>query len=219
MRKKQLELNLYQGRHGGRRPGAGRKRLHSKGVSHRTRETVTHRNPLHINFKYKVQIRNKTCLKILKRAVINARKHGLGVIHFSLQSNHVHLIVEATDNETLTRGMRSLTVTFVKRLKRGKIQLSRYHLHVLKTIQESKNAINYVLFNQQSHEVQRFSKIDGYCSLLAFREALPLIRDFARKKKMTLAIGKRGNYDELSPGMSFLYKRSWNVLTARVALT
>ncbi len=89
--KGQLQLNLDRGKRGGRRRGAGRKRLHSKGVAHRIREKVSHRHALHLNFKVRVSIRNKLCLKILKRAIKNSRSHGLRILHFSLQSNHLHL--------------------------------------------------------------------------------------------------------------------------------
>lgn len=150
-KKRQLELNIYKGKRGGRRPGAGRKRIHSRGVAHREREHVNHRLPMHINFKYRLSIRNKECLKILKRAILNARGWGLRIIHFSLQSNHVHLIVEADNNEILTRGMRSLTVTMAKRIAKGRIQLERYHLHVLRSLRETRNAVFYVLQNEQRH--------------------------------------------------------------------
>lgn len=69
-----------------------------------------------------------------------------------MQTNHIHLIIEADHNDTLTKGMRSLTVTFAKGLKKGKVQLERYHLHVLRSLKETKNAIQYVLFNQQKHD-------------------------------------------------------------------
>lgn len=45
--RRQLSLNLYRGQRGGIRPGAGRKRLRSKGVAHRIREKVTSRTALH----------------------------------------------------------------------------------------------------------------------------------------------------------------------------
>src|SRR4051812_6184256 len=98
MASKQLDLNIFKGKHGGRRPGSGRKRLRSKGVAHRTRENVKKRFPLHINFKVRLHIKNKEALRILKRAIMNSRSHGLKIIHFSLQSNHVHLIVESVNN-------------------------------------------------------------------------------------------------------------------------
>jgi REP element-mobilizing transposase RayT len=147
----QLKLNIYRGKRGGRRPNSGRKRIHSKGVAHRTRPKVTSRTALHVNFKVKTSIRNKDCINILKRAIINARLHGLRVLHFSLESNHVHLIIEANNTSVLTKGMRSLTVTFSKGINKGRIQLERYHLHVLRTLHETRNAIHYVLFNHQKH--------------------------------------------------------------------
>lgn len=188
MANKQLGLNIYRGGKGGRRPGSGRKRIHSKGVSHRTRERVNHKTPMHINFKYKTHIRNKDCLRLLKRAILNARAKGLRVIHYSMQSNHIHIIVESACNNRLSSGMRSLTVTFAKGLKRGRVQLERYHLHVLKSVKETKNAIRYVLFNQQKHEMKKTSYLDEYSSLLSLPVALDLIRNFATETKMTLTL-------------------------------
>lgn len=157
---KQLKLNIYKGKKGGRRPDCGRKRIHSKGVAHRVREKVSVRTSLHINFKFKAHIRTKQCLKLLKRAILNSRKHGLRIMQFSLRSNHIHLIVEAETNEILTKGMRSLTVTFAKGLDKGRVQIERYHLHVLKTIRETRNAIQYVLQNSLKHGDSRIDK-DG----------------------------------------------------------
>lgn len=181
-----MQLELLNGKRGGRRPGSGRKRIHSKGVAHRTREKISHRTPLHINFKFRLNIRNKEALRLLKRAILNARKLGLNVIHGSLQSNHIHLIVETTDNETLTQGMRSLTVTFAKGLNRGRIQIERYHLHVLRNPRETKNALTYVMFNKQKHEKRTYSEIDGFTSAVGRKE---LITNFAKTAKLTLKIG------------------------------
>ncbi len=195
MRSKQLRLNLNQGVHGGRREGSGRKRIHSQGVGHRKRANVTNRLPLHINFKYKTYVRNKQCLKLLKRAIVNARSHGLRIVHFSLQSNHVHLIIECDNNAVLSRGMRSLTVTMAKGLKKGRVQLERYHLHVLRSMRETRNAVQYVLFNQQKHEKGTSSKVDEYSSLLSNKRVLEWVKIFAERTKMTLLIGKRESWD------------------------
>lgn len=207
MKLKQQRLNLFGGKKGGRRPGSGRKRLRSKGVAHRNREQVSVRTPMHINFKYRKQIKNKKCLFLLKKAIINARSHGLRVIHFSLQSNHVHLIVESDNNEILSRGMRSLTVTFAKGLKAGRVQLERYHLHVLRSLKETRNAVHYVLFNQQKHEKGTYSKVDHYSSLLSLKGALELIKIFAVKKKMTILVSKREMW-EPDPVKSYFLKQA-----------
>jgi hypothetical protein len=79
--------------------------------------------------------------------------------------------------------MRSLTITMAKGLGLGRVQVERYHLHVLKSIREVKNAIHYVLFNKQRHEKRKYSTIDHYSSLLLMENALTLIKKFAQEKK------------------------------------
>jgi REP element-mobilizing transposase RayT len=203
---KQIKLNLFQGTHGGRRPGSGRKRLKSVGVSHRTRAVVSAKTPLHINFKYRSNIRNKQTLKLLKKAIRNARSHGVRVLHYSFQANHIHLILESPNNKILTKAMRSLTITIAKGLGLGRIQLERYHLHVLKTVRETTHAIRYVLFNQQKHEKGRYSKINEYSSLLSMENALVLIKNFAQTRRLSLILEKPGVFD-LDQGRSFMFKR------------
>lgn len=171
------------------------------------REEINPRTPMHINFKFSTHIRNKACLKLLKRAILNARSHGLRIIHFSLQSNHVHLIVEAENNKTLTRGMRSLTVTFAKGLNKGRVQLERYHLHILKSLRETRNAIYYVLFNKQKHEKGTYSQVDEYSSLTLLENALPLIQKFAKETKITLKVGRSEAW-KLEKGRCFLLREA-----------
>ena len=183
---KQLKLNIYQGRHGGRRPGSGRKRIHSPGVAHRTRDKVNLKTALHVNFKLKTLIRNKACLKHLQKAIQNARSHGLRVLHFSLQSNHVHFILEAKDNETLTKGMRSLTITFAKGIGKGRVQLERYHLHVLRSVRETRNAVHYVVFNQQKHTGLKRAYVDSYSSLGMIKD----LRVLAKSAKILIIFRK-----------------------------
>ena len=165
---KQIKLNLNKGRWGGRRTGSGRKQLQSKGVSHRTREKISNRLPAHVNLKYRISIRNKDFLRILKRAILNSRKKGLRIIHYSVQSNHIHFIIEAGNNLNLESGMRSLTVTMAKGLNKGKVQLQRYHLHVLKSVKETKNAVRYVVFNEQKHTGKKMLSPDGYSSFCRY---------------------------------------------------
>ena len=190
----QTKMKLSGGRWGGLRAKAGRKRIRSKGVAHIPREKITIRTPLHVNFKYKIPVRNKDTLKLLKKSIQNARRHGLKVLHHSFQHNHIHLILEADNNSTLTKGMRSLTITFAKGLQKGRVQIERYHLHVLKTVRETKHAIHYVLFNQQKHEKGTYSDINDYSSVLYIKNGLDLIREFAKEKALTLKIQKRNDW-------------------------
>ena len=198
--RKQLDFSFGRG---GYRRDSGRKRIHSRGVAHRKREKVLLKTPLHINFKYQTQIKNKFCLRLLKRAILNARKHGLRVNHFSLQHNHVHLIVEAETNVVLTKGMRSITVTMAKGLKSGKVQIERYHLHVLKSLRETKNAVLYVLFNKQKHEKGTYSTVDEYSSILYVKEMWKALRMFVKKENITLKIERIENEFILDPAKSW----------------
>lgn len=179
---KQLDLNLYKGSHGGRRPGSGRKRIHSKGVSHRKREKVTRHTPLHINFKYRMYIRTESFMMHSERAIESAENHGMKVSLFTIQSNHIHLIAEVNNNISLTRSMQSLTNTITFSFKKGSIQLERYHLHVLKSPAETRHAIAYVLLNDLKHTGKfdkRFTKIltKGECWLL--KKATSSLKDIA----------------------------------------
>lgn len=198
---KQRELNLYLGSHGGRRPKAGRRRIHSKGVAHETRETVSGRTPVHINFKFRCAVRSKQALRLLHQAILNARKHGLRINHYSLQSNHVHLIAEAADNSTLTKGMRSLTITFAKGLGKGRIQVQRYHLHVLRSVREAKNALHYVLFNGKKHGKR---VIDEFSSLTL----LPKNIFVKLLKEQRIAATLAKDRFELSPAKSYFLSKA-----------
>lgn len=102
--------------------------------------------------------------------------------------------------------MRSLTITFAKGLKQGRVQIERYHLHVLKTAREVKHALQYVLFNQQNHEKGIYSAIDDYSTVLFLENGLELVRRFAKKKSLTIKI-QRGQPWIPDPGLSYLYKK------------
>jgi REP element-mobilizing transposase RayT len=203
---RQKEFNLYKGSWGGRRPGAGRKRRHSEGVAHLTREQVTKRTALHVNFKLACFIRNKRCLQLLKRSIANARKQGLRVLHFSLQSNHVHLILEADHNAILTKGMRSLCITFAKGIGRGRVQIERYHLHVLRSLRETRHAVHYVLFNQQKHAKLNSAYMDEFSSLGLIRD----LSSLAKSARMTVIWKQIKNLPQLSNAEGWMIQRVLN---------
>jgi hypothetical protein len=86
---------------------------------------------------------------------VNAR-NGFRVVHFSLQGNHVHFLVEAEGRTELSRGMQGLNVrmaTALNRLmqRRGKVLADRYHAVILKTPTQTAHALHYVLNNRQHH--------------------------------------------------------------------
>src|SRR6185436_345163 len=96
-------------------------------------------------------------LGVICAAFEKARERfGMRLIHFSIQSNHIHMIVEANDNRSLWRGMQGLGVRIAKRLNRlwgrkGKVFADRYHSHVMHSPREVRNAIAYTLNNARKH--------------------------------------------------------------------
>jgi putative transposase len=81
----------------------------------------------------------------------NAHQHasqriGFAVVHYSVQSDHLHLLIEADGNTSLARGIRSLTVRLARSLnellgRSGRVFGDRYHLHVLTTPRQVHHAL------------------------------------------------------------------------------
>src|SRR5439155_11829592 len=81
------------------------------------------------------------------------------IVHYSLQGNHLQLIVEAEDRESLAKGMQGLGIRVAKTLDRvfdrvGHVWADRYHSRVLRTRREVANALRYVLGNFARHARQ-----------------------------------------------------------------
>ena len=80
------------------------------------------------------------------------------VVHHSIQSNHLHLIVEAADRATLTSGMRGLLVRLARALNRlwsrcGSVFADRFHERELRNPRQVRNALVYVLQNLRKHGI------------------------------------------------------------------
>jgi REP element-mobilizing transposase RayT len=81
---------------------------------------------------------------------------GMRIIHFSVQEDHVHLIVEVEDSIALGRAMKGFQVRVARRLNRalgrsGRVFADRYHARYLKTPTEARRALVYVLQNGKKH--------------------------------------------------------------------
>ncbi len=91
------------------------------------------------------------------------------MVHFSVQTNHAHLICEADDARALSRGVQGLAIRIARRMNRlakrkGKFFADRYHAHVLKTPREVRNALVYVLQNAAHHDRLAAGVVDVYSS-------------------------------------------------------
>jgi hypothetical protein len=78
------------------------------------------------------------------------------LVHFSVQSNHLHLIVEGDARPTLARGLQGLAIRMARALNRlwrraGSVFADRYHDRILRSPREVWNALRYVLCNARKH--------------------------------------------------------------------
>jgi len=160
---RQLTLALPQ--HGGRRPGAGRKPKGSRPlVSHKARVQFEKPLPVHVTLRVGEDVWNLRSGRSYRRMkdclAAAAGRFGLRVIAFSIQGNHLHLIVEANDTEALSRGMQGLCIRIARTLnammrRSGRVFADHYHSRLLRSPSETVNAIAYVLDNHRHHHGER----------------------------------------------------------------
>ena len=129
-------------------------------MSHRARPEHGARFPLHVVLRTVRGIASLRHPRIFTavRAAIEAAssRFGMRVVHFSVQGNHIHLIVEAADKVSLTRGMQGLMVRIARAVNRavgrsGKVFDDHYFARELRTPAEVRRAVRYVLDNAMLH--------------------------------------------------------------------
>jgi putative transposase len=163
---------------GGKRKGAGRMPTGSRpGVPH-----VSRKQPRRMPALVTMRVRNG--LPSLRgsrafRAIAGAFRHGkdrfgFRVIHFTVQGNHLHLLVEADDGISLARGMKGLSVRMARALNRahglrGQVFPDRFHSRALKSPREVAYAMRYVLGNHMKHGLADWNRgPTDPCSSAAF---------------------------------------------------
>ena len=96
------------------------------------------------------------------------------VVHFSVQWDHVHLIVEASDKRSLSSGVRSVAIRIARSvnalvMRRGRVWADRFHGRDLTSPKQVRNALVYVLANFRKHAKTRPSTgIDAFSSSVRF---------------------------------------------------
>ena len=121
---------------------------------------------MHVTLRVKngiPSLRRQLLERIVKLALLKQREKlketgasHFQVVHFTIQSDHLHLIVEAPNKRGLARGLAGLEVRIARRLNRvlgrkGRFWSERYHRRDLRSPTETRNALRYVLLNTQKH--------------------------------------------------------------------
>ena len=163
---------------GGKRRRAGRKPKGARaGVPHHPRNqpgrtaalvTMRVRNGL-------PSLRGSRTFRAMAQAFRKCKERfGLRVIHFTVQGNHLHLLVEADDVVALARGMKGLSVRIARALNRlngvrGQVFPDRFHSRALKSPREIAYAMRYVLGNHMKHGLADWNRgPTDPCSSAAF---------------------------------------------------
>jgi REP element-mobilizing transposase RayT len=145
---------------GGAREGAGRPRIHADdGAAHRRRKLLDGRRvPVHVTLRVRKHVWGlRRSFRVVERALRSAQgRFETAIVHFSVQGNHVHLIVESSNERRLASAMKGLSIRLAKAMNRtmgarGPVIEDRYHTHYLATPTEVKNALRYVLTNHIKH--------------------------------------------------------------------
>ena len=169
-------------RRGGRPRKAG-------AISHRPRPEHKVRHPVHITLRFVDGLPNLRANKHFKiaRKVIRAAATRFGqmfrIVEYSVQPNHLHIIVEALNARELSRGMQGLGIRLAKNFnlhlrREGALLDHRYHAHYLRTPAEARHALEYVRQNDALHAMREGRWAvwsDDPCSSAPYaeRESLP----------------------------------------------
>ena len=182
-KKRPVQLELHMPTHGGAREGAGRPREGGRDrVPHEQRPQLRERTALHVTLRLHdglPSLRQPSAWRVIV-GVLRAVRAAAGfcVVQFSVQTNHLHFIVEADDAAALEHAMRSLCTRLAKRLhacfgRTGALLDDRHHAHVLSSPRETRAALAYVLLNARKHAAEcgrAFAPqwVDPYSSAPAF---------------------------------------------------
>jgi putative transposase len=101
-------------------------------------------------------LRSSRVFPALRRSLSASHKAAFRVVHFSVQSDHVHLVIEGDTPLALVRGVQGMAVRCAKAVnrvvgRRGSVWSSRYHSRALRTPSEARRGLVYVLLNFRKH--------------------------------------------------------------------
>jgi REP element-mobilizing transposase RayT len=133
-------------------------------VHHVKRPKVPPGSPAHVTLRVRRDVPSLRSRRFIRefqaRIRAGCERGQFRVCHYSIQRDHVHLIVEAAGKEALGRGMKSVGIRLARAVNRvfgrsGPALFGRYHLRVLRTPREVRHALAYVLLNARKHWRQR----------------------------------------------------------------
>jgi REP element-mobilizing transposase RayT len=153
------QLSFVIRTHGGARAGAGRKRKSARSnVPHRPRPRLDARHPVHLTLRagaLPASLRDRRAFPALRSALAFSTD-ALRILHFSVQHDHLHLLVETDEPMRFARAVQGLAIRIARAVNRalgrhGAVFADRYHTRALRTPREVRHALVYVLQNWRKH--------------------------------------------------------------------
>jgi REP element-mobilizing transposase RayT len=131
-------------------------------MPHASRETFGKTFPGHVTVRVRSypdlpSLRDVRVVRQLEKSfAAGCERSDFRLVHYSLQENHAHFIVEARDQVALGRGMMAIGSRLARAVNRvrgdgGSVLADRYHHRLLRTPREVRNALRYVLLNARHH--------------------------------------------------------------------
>jgi REP element-mobilizing transposase RayT len=164
--------------HGGKRAGAGRPKDRERGlVTHARRRDVGATTPVHVTLRVRPDVwnlRSRRSFRAVKKALVAAQSmEDARIVHYSVQGNHIHLVVEADHRRALSRRVQGFEIRIARAMnkvmrRRGPVFADRYHARVLSTPLEVRRVLRYVLMNREHHVGARAAAFDPYSSAAWF---------------------------------------------------
>jgi REP element-mobilizing transposase RayT len=117
------------------------------------------RHPVHVTLRVDRRLpslRKQTVFLNVRRAIGRASRDSFRVVHFSVQADHVHLLVEVDGKICLSRGASGLSIRVARAVnrvlgRRGRVWSDRFHARALRSPREVRHAIVYVVMNFKKH--------------------------------------------------------------------
>jgi len=130
-----------------------------RGGPHRKRPELDARHPVHVVLRAKRRLswREGRTYGVLRRVLrFYLGNPDFRICHISIQKNHLHMIVEATRKQALSRGMQSFAIRAARAINRewgscDEVFVERYHASQITTARYARHALAYVLNNWRRH--------------------------------------------------------------------
>ncbi|MBA3817899.1 MAG: transposase, partial [Deltaproteobacteria bacterium] len=142
---------------GGKRKGAGRPpRGRRSSEPHQRRERFSRPTPVHVTLRVMADVgrlRRRAIYQAVGRAIIAVLgRTDFRIVHVSLESGHLHLIVEADHDGALARGIQAFQISAARRInqvltrervvqRRGTVFSDRYHARLIGSPTQARHAL------------------------------------------------------------------------------